>query len=949
MVKPDGQEFSAEAEPTAAQENTRGHLFGLSRPTNHSRGDHRTYDYKQKYPADSDGMEMASNARVWLVYLDESEEYDREMIESWRDTIDVLFVFAGLFSAVVTTFVVQTSQALQPNYAMITASLMTEMVNLQRAMLAGNTTTVPHSLVDIHSMTTSSLDIWVNAFWFASLSFALGAALMSVLVKQWLQHYTSALTGTPRERVVIRQFRFLGLSKWKVPVIIGLLPLLLHIALLLFFAGLVVFLGPMNQPLAIMVACIAGFSFIVYSVANILPLLFIDCPYKNPLSDYIYFLGQSLRFTYEKTLRGIRKLGWSHHHDHIYSEPRTLSMKHRESACALDNTDILVAKALVWLDTVASNPTVGAIVIQALAGLPARFNNNATEILARFQPRLFDSLKSYTHMLNTTPNATYPETSTLLTASQLMRATQHLGWEREWYSHLVWDRHGPFRDPIELYYDLTLDGLRQRSQTRRDVLATLRRLNSIVLPPALWHDLIPDLALHQHSLPADSGSTMMDKEWAQASGTAWDETPKSLMAACKEDTTLNLHTFQFLTTVFRSQSPLPTFEGSKIPRLHQQYIEIIARILPHIHTTYDRLGDEGTAMYRAIHSCVLTIVEDNTEGNIGFLEDPGIMQTALLLLEKLLDHSASPQIQESRSTAHFVLRLVDAFTPHFKLPKFLFRYSHHTLEYLVRYLLSAMDIAPKGAYYTRPLCELLSLLLWKDHSACATLRKTNGLLTIRNRFPVPFHHSAWEYRMLRDGLSVYIHQLAKDTLHLQELSGQDLLYLARLFIFTSKQNQSDHQYLASLPIDINLWHGVIQQLNEELRNSILHDCEPWDTAYLSACRRLEEMKMVFRLDKEYPLYYQVPEQYLELYDIHRMVTDINEVQYVAAGPEPKSFRRVSSDHFEVAYRYTPSRPAVDSSFRIELPAADPSPQRLSNFWIWWKQAAEFFGPFRSRS
>ncbi|KAJ7586312.1 hypothetical protein C8J56DRAFT_761525, partial [Mycena floridula] len=201
-------------------------------------------DYEEKYPPDANGMEMSSDARVWLVYLDESEEYDREMIEGWRDTIDVLLVFAGLFSAVVTTFVVQTSQSLQPNYAEITASLMTELVSLQRSIATGVATNVVHSSLDINSRTTSSSDIWVNALWIASLSFALGAALISVLVKQWLQHYTAALIGTPRERVVLRHFRFLGLERWKVPLIIGFLPVLLHIALLLFFGGLAVFLAP---------------------------------------------------------------------------------------------------------------------------------------------------------------------------------------------------------------------------------------------------------------------------------------------------------------------------------------------------------------------------------------------------------------------------------------------------------------------------------------------------------------------------------------------------------------------------------------------------------------------------------------------------------------------------------------------------------------------------------
>ncbi|KAJ7585368.1 hypothetical protein C8J56DRAFT_828573, partial [Mycena floridula] len=358
-------------------------------------------------------MEMASEARVWLVYLDESEEYDREMIEGWKDTIDVLFVFA-----------------LQPDYAMITASLMTEMVGLQRAMLTGNSLEPPKSKFNIiDSTTTSSSDVLVNGLWFASLSFALGAALMSVLVKQWLQHYTSALTGTPRERVVIRHFRFIGLNTWKLPVIIGLLPVLLHIALLLFFAGLVVFLAPMNTAVALVVACIGGLSFIIYIAANILPLLYVDCPYKNQLSDYVYFIGHS---TYRKIFWQISELlripyGTSN------EEPPILSMKARESGYALAKTDALVLDALVWVDTAASNPTVGPVVLQAFAGLPARFDNSVMDIIRQFQGRIFESLNSSIHTLNATPADVLPKVETLSATSQLMRSVHRLAWEGDWF------------------------------------------------------------------------------------------------------------------------------------------------------------------------------------------------------------------------------------------------------------------------------------------------------------------------------------------------------------------------------------------------------------------------------------------------------------------------------------------------------------------------------------
>ncbi|KIK54353.1 hypothetical protein GYMLUDRAFT_142411, partial [Collybiopsis luxurians FD-317 M1] len=51
----------------------------------------------------------------WKVYLDETESHDEDMLKGFRDTIDTLLVFAALFSAVVTSFIIQTSQALQPD------------------------------------------------------------------------------------------------------------------------------------------------------------------------------------------------------------------------------------------------------------------------------------------------------------------------------------------------------------------------------------------------------------------------------------------------------------------------------------------------------------------------------------------------------------------------------------------------------------------------------------------------------------------------------------------------------------------------------------------------------------------------------------------------------------------------------------------------------------------
>ncbi|KAJ7586326.1 ankyrin repeat-containing domain protein [Mycena floridula] len=53
----------------------------------------QTYDYEEKYAPDPMGDQAKPNARVWKVYLDESESYDEDMLRSFRDTIDALLVF----------------------------------------------------------------------------------------------------------------------------------------------------------------------------------------------------------------------------------------------------------------------------------------------------------------------------------------------------------------------------------------------------------------------------------------------------------------------------------------------------------------------------------------------------------------------------------------------------------------------------------------------------------------------------------------------------------------------------------------------------------------------------------------------------------------------------------------------------------------------------------------
>ena len=95
---------------------------------------------------------------------------------------------AGLFSAVVTTFVSQSSQKLDSDYAQITTSLVYELVLLQRAVATGvSAGDIPEARLVPDSKTYHVADLWVDGLWLTSLTLALLTAWISVLAKQWIK------------------------------------------------------------------------------------------------------------------------------------------------------------------------------------------------------------------------------------------------------------------------------------------------------------------------------------------------------------------------------------------------------------------------------------------------------------------------------------------------------------------------------------------------------------------------------------------------------------------------------------------------------------------------------------------------------------------------------------------------------------------------------------------
>ncbi|KZV94424.1 hypothetical protein EXIGLDRAFT_567188, partial [Exidia glandulosa HHB12029] len=58
----------------------------------------------------------------WKVYRKEAKAFDDGLLDGWGTTLDILLIFAGLFSAVATAFVIESYQSLQPDNAAYAAN-----------------------------------------------------------------------------------------------------------------------------------------------------------------------------------------------------------------------------------------------------------------------------------------------------------------------------------------------------------------------------------------------------------------------------------------------------------------------------------------------------------------------------------------------------------------------------------------------------------------------------------------------------------------------------------------------------------------------------------------------------------------------------------------------------------------------------------------------------------
>ena len=201
-----------------------------------------------------------------------------------------------------TAFIIESYKLLQPA-PLLSDQLTAVLLQVSLAQTVTNSTSSP---------TPSA--IRVNILWFTSLMLSLATVLIGIISLQWLQEYQSYPNVSAREKLALFNMRSEAFDKWHIKGIFTTLPLLLQLALVLFFGGIIDFLSQLRPEVAIPVTIIIAITLFFLAATTILPTLqtvalyfglrnhlrncstYSQCPYKSPQSHAFRSICNSVLF-----------------------------------------------------------------------------------------------------------------------------------------------------------------------------------------------------------------------------------------------------------------------------------------------------------------------------------------------------------------------------------------------------------------------------------------------------------------------------------------------------------------------------------------------------------------------------------------------------------------------------------------------------------------------------
>ncbi|CAE6542180.1 unnamed protein product [Rhizoctonia solani] len=234
----------------------------------------------------------------WKGYQEEAKSQDNEFVASRDKNLDTMLVFAGLYSAILTAFLIDSTALLQQNPTDITNALLLDIAQSQWRMETGsaNSLTPPVQLPSFRRPPTARA---VNCLWYMALMLSLASAMLAMLAKEWLAAFIAYDTCVPRTFALQRQGRLNALRTSSAITLIDWIPMLLHISLLLFTLGLIIQIWAIDSVVAISIMSMSLIAAMFYLWTVVIGAIFNFCPYQARLSAYARRAFKSLGSAYK--------------------------------------------------------------------------------------------------------------------------------------------------------------------------------------------------------------------------------------------------------------------------------------------------------------------------------------------------------------------------------------------------------------------------------------------------------------------------------------------------------------------------------------------------------------------------------------------------------------------------------------------------------------------------
>ncbi|KAH9988459.1 hypothetical protein BJV74DRAFT_773360 [Russula compacta] len=164
---------------------------------------------------------------LWALYGKEARSRDEARIQTLKDDMDGVLIFAGLFSASLTAFILDSKQNLKVNpsdqivYYLQQNVAIAAQISQQLSSIAPQVSIPSTPPPPFPSFNPSRSDVRINAFWFMSLIFSLSAALIAILVQQWVRDYMHVFQrySDPLKSARLRQYLHEGSEAWYMPIL----------------------------------------------------------------------------------------------------------------------------------------------------------------------------------------------------------------------------------------------------------------------------------------------------------------------------------------------------------------------------------------------------------------------------------------------------------------------------------------------------------------------------------------------------------------------------------------------------------------------------------------------------------------------------------------------------------------------------------------------------------